>query len=501
MDNREVIFDIVSNHFCLEEESLERFLDALYEPYIDPTYKKILGENSLRKEIPVDDSVLEKIDYTWADFKNRFKSFCLDTKLSYSDYRNNLVLVGKNKVKILKAVSNYYLEKRDIFEREIHRNYGFELGHNPDESHIKEFLKTIYTCLTENKFPKAGIKVVLSLDYADWFLCSTGNSWGSCLDFEGQNSFWVGLPGIISDKNRAMLYVTSGEKKNKYGIVVDKALYRSWVLVDEKNDLFLCNWYPDNFLKSNQLSDLFGHRFYELNCYNTFVSKHSMDFLFFKSKRSAYIYKDNFYFDDDFYLSNRKDDSNNDDEDEECESNSIYGFSTFDKNVGEIVGGDSNLNRRIPVLSTLIREKTNWIDFHGILKECHHCRQHVRTENLIPYKTHSYGTVHYCKKCYEEVFVVCHHCGKKSHSENMMHYRMNDKDVYYCQECHSKMSFCAICGNPATNKGEKHLLCDEHLDFLNNSACQNCVRYRTNTISNGCFFCNRRRAEELKRNN
>ena len=89
--------------------------------------------------------------------------------------------------------------------------------------------------ISEKRFPIGKeLQIVLSLNFADWFLCSTAESWTSCLDLKSshQSAFWASLPGLIIDKNRALVYITDGTKKEFCGITTDKFITRSWILLN-----------------------------------------------------------------------------------------------------------------------------------------------------------------------------------------------------------------------------------------------------------------------------
>jgi hypothetical protein len=486
MDNRETIFNLVANHFCLENESLEKFLNTLYNPYIDPVYKKILGEGSLKKEVELLDSDLEKFDASWKMFSQEFRTFIKQTEMSYPDYRNNSVLIGKNKTKLLKAIVNFYQENDKLFSvdfsKQIYYSRGTKATYTKDE--IKEVIKNRFQYVTENKIPKGKLKAVLSLDYADWFLCSTGNSWGSCLNMEGPNTFWIGLPGIIADKNRAMLYITTGEKKTCYGVTVDKTVYRSWLLLDEDDNIFLNRWYPDEFIGTQILTSIFKHKFLLLFSDNDFVSKYPMDFIYFNSGRSAYIYKDNCYFDDDFYLNNKENED------------AIYGFSTHDKRVGKITSSESWLSRSIPHLSILKKANCNIVNFQEHLVHCRSCGDFF-TKEEVEYGKDDYGrNSPYCKKCYSEHFGPCEMCGEIHLLTNCRFITVEGEQKIICSTCYDKHEHCMVCGSAfvkeeGVNYGN-NLFCHSHVGFYNNRGCQTCRRFLDGSLFGCSEHCMRR---------
>ena len=81
-------------------------------------------------------------------------------------------------------------------------------------------------------FPKKDMELVISCNPADMFMASTSEKWGSCINVDSDyaEAYWAGLPGAIIDKNRAIAYITDGQKKEYNGIVVDRFIARTWLL-------------------------------------------------------------------------------------------------------------------------------------------------------------------------------------------------------------------------------------------------------------------------------
>ena len=103
------------------------------------------------------------------------------------------------------------------------------------DDQLKELVDLIIKELSEfigkHKIPSnRELELVISLNPVDWFLCSTREKWSSCLNLEGGYMFWPGLPTLIGDKNRALVYITDGRKKEFLGMEVDKFLTRSWLV-------------------------------------------------------------------------------------------------------------------------------------------------------------------------------------------------------------------------------------------------------------------------------
>ena len=227
LKNKFKIYKIVKNHFSLTDYSLKLFKYRLFlEPHIAPEYSKIIKDSKdLRKKILISDnlSFLSKIDKGWETFINNFRSFCKKYPLSYEDFKKNKVTINSQQIKLQKAILNFYINNRN--EDEI--LFSFERNFNEYE------IKNIFEIIGSKKIGnKNKLYLVLSLNFADWFLCSTKESWTSCLNLDSdyENAYWTGLPGLIGDKNRALVYLTDGTKKEYEGIIVDKIISRSWIL-------------------------------------------------------------------------------------------------------------------------------------------------------------------------------------------------------------------------------------------------------------------------------
>ena len=68
----------------------------------------------------------------------------------------------------------------------------------------------------------------------DWLLASTAEKFSSCFNLDNPNgggySFCLGIPFLSGDKNRMMLYITDGTKKEFMGLKVDSVQTRTWCL-------------------------------------------------------------------------------------------------------------------------------------------------------------------------------------------------------------------------------------------------------------------------------
>lgn len=284
-------------------------------------------------------NLLEEKDNGYEIFKNVFFDFKEHYGITYREYFKNKKQVEGNEVKLSKLINNFYTDKLhnllsdlNVFLRvhtdsrhkifkylnnkfslkedinssiyrckmgyaiqsnEITMNFALdgvdyikeiEEKRNLTEEDRKELVSFITQLVNEEigKYKPSKdkkLQLVFSLNPVDWFLCSTGNNWSSCLNLENEGEvFWQGLPQLIGDKNRAMVYLTDGTQKEYMGIEVDKVITRSWVLLlrtkeDNITHFHFVREYPGNkglkglcekfigkrFLTRDDLVDYFGY--------------------------------------------------------------------------------------------------------------------------------------------------------------------------------------------------------------------------------------------------
>lgn len=298
--NHEIISSLVENHFSLKKDSLNTFKENLFRGTIaDYRILEQLDENyRLEKDLTIED--LERIDASWRMFKFKFGEFCADTGITYRDYFYNKGPFLKSKIS--KELIHYY---------ENNTTYFYE---NYRPFFVKDLVNDFLTEINDFRLPKKKLKVVLSFNLSDMFLCSSGQNWSSCLNLESSyhGCYWTGLASIPFDPNRGMIYI--GAKGNNsttscFGIQGDKMFFRTFVLLDQRLNLNLLKWYPVDF-RSNDILNLLNHKF------DAFNIKHiNEDFVSFqpvnnlpeldmeREKRELYIYQDKtFVSDEDRYI-------------------------------------------------------------------------------------------------------------------------------------------------------------------------------------------------------
>lgn len=477
--NREKILNLVKKHFSLEKESMERFEEHLYDPFIDETYQKILGDNSLKAYFDIPEHLLAEIDQGWKDFKTLFVTFCDHYNVSYNDFRSNSIKVNKNLFKIEKAIMNYYLEtprmvktleydlriaplSQNMFRFIEHKKYVPNEDYLPfyrdeviDLSSYRREISTILKDIGAVSIPKKGdLKAVLSLDFTDFFLAATGENWSSCISLESSYNaaLWSGLPGTIVDPNRSILYITDGKKKDYEGIVTDRMLSRAFCILDEENNINPLRYFPSRYISEEKLKKITGIPFSERGL---FLSKHFFEPLFFKNQNSCFIFQDNSCF------------VKNSGENIVKIEGRGHGYYYFPKN-GEIVREGNQIFNCDQGLSGLIMRNKEIEEFENSFEVCDICDIEIEHEDDIMEAPNGDSL---CERCFMENFFVCVNCGQ-THG-NGEESEMNE----ICISCFDNhYDFCDDCNLPFerevlvhVNDNNYNLLCPHcNEDYENN---------------------------------
>ena len=300
--------DIIVEKFGLDEESKERFIESYDNPFVDESLKEFIGED-YRFRTPLPRSLYKEFDRGWVTLKNILPDFIHKYDITYNDFYRNKKTHEKNDLKIIKLIRNYVNDKMPINDyhsflinmrsyeevkfdklRQYCRDKGIDIG---SFKSLNKALSLFIDRINELRFSKTqNIEIVLSLNYNDWFLSTTGETWRTCLSLESPSfaSYWISLAGSVVDRNLSLLYITNGEKKSYLDFQMDKVLSRSWVLLDKKSTLNAVRFYPSEIIKVKDLSS-----FYPIPIKNismSYRSKYRIHPLYFENGYTNYIYQD-----------------------------------------------------------------------------------------------------------------------------------------------------------------------------------------------------------------
>jgi len=420
--NRENIKTIVKNNFGLDDESYDRFVGLLDEPDIDEVYKNILGDD-LRARFPIDKFSLESYDASWVLFKTFFPTYVKEFNVNYRDYASGRVMVKKNELKIFKHLASYYLETqkgRSAFCYDV----GIRSSYMDD---VEKVFERNVNDIVKDRFPaKVNFEVVLSLNFADWFLCSTGETWTSCLNLESNYfaSFWAGLPGFVADKNKAMIYITVGEKKEYQGIIVDKTLTRSFLTLNQNDKIRILRWYPTDIYFSNGTMDSLPFSMKYVDEYEDAIKYKLENPLYHSNGWICFAYQDKTMF---RYSS-------------QTNTKSIP-FDIVSKGGQFYIDKDNNYSDN-PIFSwtgglkELIHSNKKIVDKVG--EKCTNCGCTVHEDYRCEFNEKTY-----CEDCYSDLFRYCDHCDQSFLKSNVNDTRYG----FYCSDCLDDVfTVCKKCG-------------------------------------------------------
>lgn len=435
VSNKEIINTLVRNHFDLDESSKNIFTEKLFnennQRLIDPKLKEILGDD-LRLSIPLSEDTFPLIDNGWNLFRTYFSNildsndFTSNYKVDYKSYKTNKIVSGKNQLKLFKAVKKFYKEHEDYLYSLLDEHYELLTGcygESEEEKFEKLFLKVTEEIGT-HKLPNKNLKVVLSANFADFFMCSTSESWGSCLNVNSswEGSYWGGLPGLIADPNRFIIYITDGQTKEYKGITVEKMLSRTWAVLTDTDEFFPVRSYPLDFFDYNVLNKVIpSFNFIENGKH--WDSKYPLEILLNNDSESCYIYQDHSDFVD-----------------------TAEGYkltSTRGGGMSIIRNGDINegvLYRFEAGLDYLVENDLDLSRYREEPCTCGACGDSIDREEayVIPE-----GDL-FCETCYYEQYAECTLCGKIESTDDVTYH----SDDTFCENCASQhLTECSECSD------------------------------------------------------
>lgn len=313
MTNRESIFKLVEENFSLNDNSLNKFKQVLFNKeerlkYIPEDVHPHLDENfRIRKKLPR--NLKPKMDNGWGEFKTVFRSFLAysGVEVSYLDFSRNKIRINKNEYRLFKYIKSWYKnEDNRTMVQELLNFVGRYIDEGISEEELYNELDMAFKVITESigvhKIPERDLEIVVSYNFEDWFLSATEESWTSCLNLESNFSrcFWTGLPGTIIDKNRALIYVTDGRQKfyhySDSSIKAERIITRSWLIYTDKDEYLPVRFYPSNFLQEAAFNDIFPINIREgVELHEEiidYITKYPIDLLSNKLNESVYIYID-----------------------------------------------------------------------------------------------------------------------------------------------------------------------------------------------------------------
>lgn len=469
-ENNAIIKKLVKERFSLSDDSLNYFNQQIDNPFIDENYFSAFekfGSSKIELDLPF--HIQERLDYGWQNIvKIHFNDFLRETGATYEHFKNNKIEINKNFFKFKKAIESFYINKtfkiiEDNFScydkienyeevayiiRNLVRNkipplfsrslqtavFGYVLSTGKDDKDeilyfkneikysIQSAVENVWRDVSNNKLSSDNLKIVITFSFADWFLCSTNESWGSCLALTGNSAnYWYGLPGLIGDKNRVMIYITRGDKKDYRGIKTHRYLYRTWALLDDRNRINIVRWFPREDLHNqelyNFLSNKTGLRFNEnsIDKNDDYHSKYELDLIWNVDGYSMFPYQD--YTDwtegENTYIISGNSGmlyKSKSDRYREVMSDELYSYDTFSS------------------LGDLIERNTTICDATDETHTCEDCGRRVDYEDDLYISPNGDRL---CHSCFHDNYFECNDCGEVYHID----YAMHIKDGLVCDNC------------------------------------------------------------------
>lgn len=177
----------------------------------------IAKEKEQRVFIELTNDDLEKIDHGFILFKKYF-----DIEISYKDFRENKITIGKQSFKLFKYL---FQDKKYL------KKYG------------KEKLKQISEEIGTYKFPDEDLYFCLSLNYNDFLLASTLNNWTSCINLV-DGDYKRTVFGTLFNKGMFVVFITDLKQKEYKELKSYRMLSRSFGFVGTDGKLYTTLYYP-----------------------------------------------------------------------------------------------------------------------------------------------------------------------------------------------------------------------------------------------------------------
>lgn len=438
-NNTKTIENFIHKHFSLKSSSNFRFSEALYNRFIDPLYKPYIDEN-YRIMVELPDEHYESFDKGWSYFLHCLPQFIEKYNIEYKDFRRNKVVHNKNTLRIFKILKSYFLgndgikvdpEKEEEYKEFLSSSIGLFIEiyslvseHKPNvfnREFVEAVMKIFLDKINEVRFSvDKNMYAVLTLNFRDMFLSSTSEDWSSCLNLESRSyaAYWSSLPGIVVDKNLAMLYITNGSEKYYEGVVAPKVLARSFVLLDKEGIPNIVKFYPNEVIPLDAINEFFPFKFKRID--ENFESKYSIYPLYYKNEFSCYVYQDKTYpihnNDGSFYL--------------KYGGKGLYTFidnKYFEGPIFNWTGGFSNLMARGQELNGKYVQPVNCDKCNKLISGA---RVHKLEDELL------------CKDCHSKAMEemrerdnvqACVNCGIILDPADVFY---NDFDEPYCEDCY-----------------------------------------------------------------
>lgn len=451
IEKREKTFAFISKYFGYNTTGLDIIRKQMFNPQLDENYAKLFKDDSLRANFFLPGQDYSKEDKGWELFRMYFPKFVKDFQITYENFAKNNFIHNKNTVKLFKFLGTLSLE---------YFSSAFKFFDKENKEENKELIIKI----ASEKIGRYKIsdnqkkRFVISCNPMDFLMVSTSESWKSCLNLDSEHSscFYTGLPAMINDKNRAIMYLTDGTYKEFFDIRTERFLSRTWLLVGEKDNIVSVRFFPSGHYSESTIKESVGFPIRELH--TGFISKYSVDNIYNEQGFSLGIYIDNAHVN----------------ENGKYEYGSS-GFQSTHINMPKKIYTGYNLYSFSSGLSSVIRNG-HTMSKYQITKKCKYCSKELN--ELKDFHFFIGDTDHICQICYKENAVNCTICKNDLNKRNSFIYKYKP----YCKSCKDEHFVkCSECGSYHLKSLINRIsftYYDKELKeevFVEKFACENCI--------------------------
>ena len=471
-------FNNILNYFFLDDKSYKLIKDIINKTdeirksehyYIDNLLKL---EEHRRLFIKIK-SNNEDADLSYKKYKEELNStihldlrtFELKYEIDLYDYEifsNGYFTYKKQKMKLFKTL----LKEKILTTDQLNRI-----------TTIKSSNKDQYLCISKNPI--------------DFLFCSTNQSFSSCLNLESDygDSFYMGIPGIIGDPNRVIMFLTKGKFK-RYTIKGNefkhlRYISRTWGILTNNNKFVIEKYYPHEILD-------FKDKLKNIITFDEDMTTGAFEFdkILYQNKNTCFIYIDNNkinFRNDKLSYNNSSGSSGGINEFNYCngfenlnEFKDLNNDSTYCENCGDSCNNDNTYigSDNCPYCEDCFNEYFTY---------CDNCNETIDRENSYYVESEE---KQYCEYCFSKNFTTCYGCDEPHDNDNMT----EAEGEWYCEDCLDKYFYeCDEC-DEYINKDEvievnERLYCTDCADELF-KICNNCNEYKDDTDKiNGEDYC------------
>lgn len=268
------------------------------------------------------------------------------------------------------------------------------------------------------KLPKKDLYVVISVNFEDFLLCSTKNSWTACTNLVNGDFRYTALSNIFMD-GRFICYITDMEEKEFEGAKSYNMFFRCFGFVNEDGQLCSNIWYP---IKEYMNIDSLG--VIAVNSAKNKKSKYGIHRVFNKFETFIYPYLDYCVFTggDRFEFANE--------------------YLKFEPIVEFKDGNIAFLSEYTKFTGELGLENMLW-------SWCSRCGSKIGVQ--------TYGEKNLCKDCVKVESIKCFNCGKYIYQNEA---QFTEDNKWICKDCipmvykRQDVKRCVKCNTLVRKKGE-----------------------------------------------